>query len=86
MSEVKDERSRARGRVIAVVRVSEGGAHVDCAVRAPCRAARPTAKAWPLEASGALARVNTARDAAASCAMRKAHGDGPSPCAFQVAA
>eukprot|EP00966_Prymnesium_polylepis_P159247 3680447-Prymnesium_polylepis.1 len=39
----------------------------------PCP--QPTGKAWPLEASGALARVNSARDAAASCATRKAHGD-----------
>eukprot|EP00966_Prymnesium_polylepis_P253347 5855475-Prymnesium_polylepis.1 len=30
--------------------------------------------------------VNAVRDAAASCATRKAHGDHPSPCAFQVAA
>ena len=46
----------------------------------------PTTEAWPLEASGALALVNAARDAAASCATRKALGDHPSPCAFQVAA
>ena len=43
-------------------------------------------KPWPLEASGALALVNTARVAAASCARRKWHGDGPSPCHFRLAA
>ena len=52
----------------------------------PLRGFLPTTEAWPLEASGALALVNAARDAAASCATRKALGDHPSPCAFQVAA
>ena len=43
-------------------------------------------KPWPIQASGALALVNTARVAAASCARRKWHGDGPSPCHFRLAA
>eukprot|EP00966_Prymnesium_polylepis_P114010 2635000-Prymnesium_polylepis.1 len=47
---------------------------------------QPTTKAWPPRASGAPRWFYAARDAAASCARRKWHGDRPSPCHFQLAA